>query len=209
MQTVSNPKKGTFSGCFGLLFSQVSWKLEYFQIFNFNKRWKHHQCFHFTPIPPSPKIPFPFNTFLIWVSPSMQRKKDKQWSLQIFSWSINTAIWLDKRPCCDKLQIKNAWNVSSFHFIFQSVLFSSDNATPEKRMSTTPYEKIIYIFPPLLALCLHAKNQCDPVISSGDICNHRNLQYNWLKAFPVITQEQEFSQIWVCTVKYITISNCI
>ena len=51
-------------------------------------------------------------------------------------------------------------------------------------------------FFPLLAICLHAKNQCDPVIPSGDICDKNILQSNWLKAFPARTQEQEFSQIW-------------
>ena len=39
-----------------------------------------------------------------------------------------------------------------------------------------------------------AKNQCDSAIPSGDICDQRILQSNWLKAFLAETQEQEFSQ---------------
>ena len=58
-------------------FSQVSWKLEYFLIFSFDRRWKQHLYFHFTPIPAQPKIPFFFNTFLICASPNMQQKKSK------------------------------------------------------------------------------------------------------------------------------------
>ena len=45
----------------------------------------------------------------------------------------------------------------------------------------------------LLAMCLQVKNQCDPVNLPGDICDQRILQSNWLKAFLVITQEQESS----------------
>ena len=45
--------------------------------------------------------------------------------------------------------------------------------------------------------CLNAKNNvCDPVIPSGDRCDLRILQSHWLKAFPAITQEQGFPQIW-------------
>ena len=48
-------------------------------------------------------------------------------------------------------------------------------------------------FVPLLAICEHAKNQYDPVITSRDTCGERILQSHWLKAFLAITQEQEFS----------------
>ena len=47
-----------------------------------------------------------------------------------------------------------------------------------------------------LAFCLHVKNRSDPVTPTEDICDKRTLQSNWLKAFPAITQEQEFPQIW-------------
>ena len=50
MQIVPNPKQGTFLGCF-VCFSKVPWKLEYFHVWSFYRRWKHHQYFHFTPIP--------------------------------------------------------------------------------------------------------------------------------------------------------------
>ena len=43
---------------------------------------------------------------------------------------------------------------------------------------------------------LVAKNKCDLVILSGDKYDLRILQSNWLKAFPAITQDQEFPQIW-------------
>ena len=61
----------------------------------------------------------------------------------------------------------------------------------------TSYEKFSFFFFFLLFwLCLYVKNQCDPVISSGGICDQRILQSNRLKAFPAITQKQKFSQIW-------------
>ena len=42
----------------------------------------------------------------------------------------------------------------------------------------------------LFWLRLQIKKQCGP--SSGDICDQRILQSIWLKAFPPITEEQEF-----------------
>ena len=60
----------------------------------------------------------------------------------------------------------------------------------------TSYEKFSFFFFLLFWLCLYVKNQCDPVISSGGICDQRILQSNRLKAFPAITQKQKFSQIW-------------
>ena len=56
--------------------------------------------------------------------------------------------------------------------------------------------KIVFFFFTFLVICLYVKNQCDPVISSGGICDQRILQSNRLKAFPAITQKQKFSQIW-------------
>ena len=53
-----------------------------------------------------------------------KKKKEKQSSLQTFCCSINTVMWLDKRTCCDKIWIKNTWKISSFHFLFYSMLFS-------------------------------------------------------------------------------------
>ena len=53
-----------------------------------------------------------------------------------------------------------------------------------------PYGKFGGIFFSLLAICLHAENQCDPVIPSGDIYDHRIMQSDWLKPFLAITQEQ-------------------
>ena len=41
-----------------------------------------------------------------------------------------------------------------------------------------------------------SKNQIDPTIPSGDRCDQRILQSNWLKAFPAVTQKQEFPKIW-------------
>ena len=55
---------------------------------------------------------------------------------------------------------------------------------------------VFFFFFLLFWLCLYVKNQCDPVISSGGICDQRILQSNRLKAFPAITQKQKFSQIW-------------
>ena len=48
---------------------------------------------------------------------------------------------------------------------------------------------------PPLAICLHDKNQLDPVNPLGDICDQRIVQSNWLKEFPAIIQQQEFPQI--------------
>ena len=39
------------------------------------------------------------------------------------------------------------------------------------------------------------KNQFDPVIPSGDICDQRILPSNLLEAFPATTKEQEFPQM--------------
>ena len=68
---------------------------------------------------------------------------------------------------------QNIQKVSSFHFIFHSIF----SVTLQVLRSLAAY--------------LHAKNQSDPVILSGDICDQRILQSNWFKAIPVITQEQE------------------
>ena len=68
----------------------------------------------------------------------------------------------------------------SFYTIF------SDTATLEKSLRTTSYEKFGWIFLPLLAICLHAKNQCDPVIPSEI----------YVEGLPAITQERQFPQIW-------------
>ena len=68
----------------------------------------------------------------------------------------------------------------SFYTIF------SDTATLEKSLRTTSYEKFGWIFLPLLAICLHAKIQCDPVIPSEI----------YVESFPAITQERQFPQIW-------------
>ena len=114
--------------------------------------------------------------------------------LKISSWSKNTAIWLDKKNCCDKLSIDNKWKVSSFHFIFHYILFSV--TLLEKPVSTRSYGKFGWNAFPLLTICLHAKNKCNPVIPSADICDYRILQSNWLKAFLAIIQEQAFPQIW-------------
>ena len=59
-----------------------------------------------------------------------------------------------------------------------------------------PIKNSVFFFFLLFWLCLYVKNQCDPVISSGGICDQRILQSNRLKAFPAITQKQKFSQIW-------------
>ena len=69
---------------------------------------------------------------------------------------------------------QNIQKVSSFHFIFHSIF----SVTLQLLRSLAAY--------------LHARNQSDPVILSGDICDQRILQFNWFKAFPVITQEQGF-----------------
>ena len=66
----------------------------------------------------------------------------------------------------------NSWEVSKHHTLW----------------------KIWSICFPLLAFT-HAKNKCDTVIPSGDICAQQILQSNWLKAFLAIIQEQ-FPQIW-------------
>ena len=102
---------------------------------------------------------------------------------------------MDKRICYDKLWIKNAWKVSSFHFPFHSILFSERLQLLRSLWASHPMENLVEFFS-LLTICLQAKNQCDPVIPSGDIWDLRILQPNWLKAFPAKTQEQGFLQIW-------------
>ena len=47
-------------------------------------------------------------------------------------------------------------------------------------------EILVQIFLPLLAIYLHAKNESDSLIPSGDICDQRILQSYWLKAFLAI-----------------------
>ena len=85
-------------------------------------------------------------TFLIPVSHNIQRKKEKHWSLQISSWSINTTIWLDKRTSCYKLSIKNKWKVSSFHFIFHFILLSVTPQLLRSLWTPHPMEKLLEIF---------------------------------------------------------------
>ena len=103
---------------------------------------------------------------------------------------------MDKTTCCDKVWIRNARKVSSFHFIFHSILFSVTLEILTSLWAPHPSENLVQIFFPLLAICLHAKNQCDPVIPSADICAQWILQSNWLKALLAITQEQDFPYIW-------------
>ena len=85
---------------------------------------------------------------------------------------------MDKRTCYDKLWIKNAWKVSSFHFIFRSILFSVTLQLLRRLCAPHPMENLVDIFP-FLVICLQARNKCDPVTPSGDICNKRILQSNW------------------------------
>ena len=124
-------------------------------------------------------------------------KKRRQWSiLHIFNWSINTVIRSDISACCAKLWIKKAWKVSSFHFIFHSIPFSVTLRLLRRLWAPHPMKNLIDFFFPLLAICLQSKSKCDPVIRPGNICDHRILQFDYLKAFPSITQEQEYPQIW-------------
>ena len=41
------------------------------------------------------------------------------------------------------------------------------------KSKTKPYEKLVSNFFPLLAINLHVKNPCDPVIPSGDISDQK------------------------------------
>ena len=112
----------------------------------------------------------------------------------MFSWSINNAIWLDKRSCCDKLWIKNAWKVSSFHFTFHSILFSVTMKLLRSLWVPQPMKiwlNFFFIF--LLSVYVHKSN----VIQSfhQEICAQRIIQFLWLKAFLVVPEEQEFPQI--------------
>ena len=82
----------------------------------------------------------------------------------------------------------------SLYFLFYTIF--SDTETLEKEpLRTTPYERFGWNFFHFW-LCLHAKNQYYPAIPSGDICDPRILQSNWLTDFTAITQKQEFPQIW-------------
>ena len=67
--------------------------------------------------------------------------------------------------------IKNAWKNALFSLYFSFYTILSDTATAEKPLSTTPYGKLGGNFFDLLVICLHAKNQCDPVIPSGHTCD--------------------------------------
>ena len=97
---------------------------------------------------------------------------------------------------------------SHFSLYVSFYTISSETATSEKPLGTfhycvhpwacltTPYERFSWNFF-LFWLSVHMqKNQCDPVIPSGGICDQRFLQTNWLKAFPAITQGKEFFQTW-------------
>ena len=53
---------------------------------------------------------------------------------------------MDKRTCCGKSWIKNTWKVSSFHFIFQSILFYVTLVLLRNLLSTTTYEKMGWMF---------------------------------------------------------------
>ena len=87
---------------------------------------------------------------------------------------------------CDE----NAWKVSSFHFIFNSILILVRLQLLRTFKALHPMGNLVEMFFLLLAI-----RHCDPVISSKNICDQTILQSNCLKAFLVITQEQEFSQI--------------
>ena len=76
----------------------------------------------------------------------------------------------------------------SFHTIFS-------DTTSTSLWAPQPIKYWLNIFV-LLAICLQAKKQRDPVIPSGDKCDQRILKSTWLKAFAAISQDQEFPQIW-------------
>ena len=84
--------------------------------------------------------------------------------------------------------------VSSLHLIFHSILFSVTQQAPaSEHHNLSNIGLNIFV---LLAICLQAKKQRDPVIPSGDKCDQRILKSTWLKAFAAISQDQEFPQIW-------------
>ena len=75
----------------------------------------------------------------------------------------------------------------AFHFI-NSFLRYSQLATPIQTFSDP---LLIYV-----NLYQHAKNQAISLIYSGDMVDQKILQFDWLRTFWPISQEQNFFQIW-------------
>ena len=163
--------EGAFPGCFGLFCSNFL-TTRIFLARQFSQKVKASFVFSFyTNSSQFLSLIFLKHFSLSWVSPYMQRHKEKQW-LQISGWSINPANWLDKRFCCDELQTKNTWQLFSFHCIFNFISFSvqlqllSNLWAPHTiawslghiwTCLTRPYEKIGWNIFFVLAICLHAK----------------------------------------------------
>ena len=110
---------------------------------------------------------------------------------------MNAATWLDERSYSDRLWIKNSFLFTLFFILYYlwappPIVCSIGHALSHP-MKNCFFFVFFFTF---LVICLYVKNQCDPVISSGGICDQRILQSNRLKAFPAITQKQKFSQIW-------------
>ena len=175
MQIVPNLKQGIFSGCFGLLF------------------------------PSFLKIRIFADIYFSFILHQLQLLQESHFSLTLSS-SVHlptckereAAIWLDKRTCSDKLWIKNAWKLLSFHFIFHSILpparllllrslwAPQPIACSLGHVWPHPMKNLIeYFFHFSAHLCI-CKNQSDTVISLGGISNQRILLSNWLKALPAI-----------------------
>ena len=113
----------------------------------------------------------------------ISRKSNDKVSRKCKKPHIGCAIW-DHLSC--ELKCLSFLLYFSFYTIF------GDTATLERPPRITPYGKFgRFVF---LFWLLHAKNKCDTVIPSRDICAQRILKSNWLKAFLAIIQEQ-FPQI--------------
>ena len=61
---------------------------------------------------------------------------------------------------------------------------------------TTPTQKKLYQPLNFVNFYKHAKSQAISFIFSGDTIDLKILQYDWLRAFWPLSQEQDFFQIW-------------
>ena len=79
------------------------------------------------------------------------------------------------------------------------ILYFQWHCNSEEACKHYTIEKFGWIFFPLLDICLHAKNQCHPAISSGYICDQKILHFESLSSYN--SRKIISPDIGICAVK--------
>ena len=104
---------------------------------------------------------------------------------------------MNKRTCCDKLWIKSAPKLSSFHFILHSIQFSMMRQLLRSLWAPNPKKNLVEIFVVYWLSVYVQKINVIQSFLSGYMCDQRILQSHWLKwghfwPYFVIFAQREF-----------------